>query len=323
MEKTLAETASEIGVSSRGSQLINKIFSAIDSLNVDFVNSVYNALVMENRELIALIIALYVGIYGYLVMFGKISPGPTVSEFVWHIGRVFFIMAFGFSFSFFYETMYVFFIYGPDTLISSILNALDTQYYNSQDINHAASIFYDKGTLLGEAIMSMSEMGILSVYFVWGGAVWLITMIITSLTVGLIIVPKILSGILMALAPIFFTFLLFNPTRGLFEGWIRMLFGCFLVPIILYSLLTLTLFALKPSMEVIERDALGGVIDSGHLGAFFLIATILIFLFKKVDSIAMNIAGGYMSTQYQFANGQAKNMYSAGKGAYKKWRNRN
>ena len=179
-EATLAETANKIGVDSYGSQIISTIFNTIDSLNVDFVSSVYNALVFDNKELIVSVLAIYVAIYGYLVMWGKISPAPSVSEFVWHIGRVFVILAFGFTFTFFYETIYLFFVKGPDSLISTILNSLNTTYFNSKNINHAASIFYDKGTLLGEAIVSMSDFGMFDVYFVWGAVVWVATVIITA-----------------------------------------------------------------------------------------------------------------------------------------------
>ena len=57
------------------------------------------------------------------------------------------------------------------------------------------------------------------------GLLWLTSIALLLLTLGIIIATKIVLAFLLAIGPIFIGMLLFDQTRGLFEGWMRATFS--------------------------------------------------------------------------------------------------
>lgn len=64
--------------------------------------------------------------------------------------------------------------------------------------------------------------------------------------VGAFAAVRLVAGLLLALAPIFFAFLLFDATRGLFEGWLRVLAGAALGALGVSIILGVQLALLEP-----------------------------------------------------------------------------
>ena len=75
--------------------------------------------------------------------------------------------------------------------------------------------------------------------------------------IGSLAAVRLVAAVLLALGPIFVLFLLFDATRGIFEGWLRTLFGAMLGGVSTAILLGLELAVLEPWMAAIlaERAA--------------------------------------------------------------------
>ncbi|CAN5192953.1 type IV secretion system protein [soil metagenome] len=71
-------------------------------------------------------------------------------------------------------------------------------------------------------------------------------------SLGVLLAAKIVLGMLLATGPIFIAFLLFDATRGLFEGWLRASLGFALAPLSVTLLLSLALTILSSSLEALE-----------------------------------------------------------------------
>lgn len=71
-------------------------------------------------------------------------------------------------------------------------------------------------------------------------------------TLGLLLISKIVLAILLGLGPIFLTLLLFDVTRGLFEGWLRASLAFAFAPLSTTLTLSLGLALLTPSLGEIE-----------------------------------------------------------------------
>lgn len=94
--------------------------------------------------------------------------------------------------------------------------------------------------------------------------------------VGCFAVVRLAAGLLLALGPIFIAFLLFDGTRGLFEGWVKALLGAALASLATSIVLGVELALLEPWLaDLTQRRA-----DSlDILGApAQLLATVVIFL---------------------------------------------
>ncbi len=71
-------------------------------------------------------------------------------------------------------------------------------------------------------------------------------------SLGVLLACKVVLGLLLAAGPIFIALLLFDSTRGLFEGWLRASLGFAFAPLAVTLLLGLALNLLAPSLQQIE-----------------------------------------------------------------------
>ncbi|MEA3004072.1 MAG: type secretion system protein VirB6 [Sphingomonadales bacterium] len=76
--------------------------------------------------------------------------------------------------------------------------------------------------------------------------------------VGALAVVRLVAGLMLALGPFFIAFLLFDQTRGLFEGWVRVLAGAALAALGTAVTLGLELALLEPWLaDILTRRAAG------------------------------------------------------------------
>jgi len=71
-------------------------------------------------------------------------------------------------------------------------------------------------------------------------------MLITTL--GTVLASKIVLALILGLAPLFAVFLMFEPTRGIFEGWLKVGIGFALAPLLAILSLAIELSMLEPSL---------------------------------------------------------------------------
>ena len=67
-------------------------------------------------------------------------------------------------------------------------------------------------------------------------------------TLGTVLASKVALALILGLAPVFAAFLLFAPTRGIFEGWLKAAIGFALAPLVVTLTLAVQLTMLEPSL---------------------------------------------------------------------------
>jgi type IV secretion system protein VirB6 len=80
-------------------------------------------------------------------------------------------------------------------------------------------------------------------------ALWLSAIVLLVSTLGLLILAKLMLGLLLAIGPLFVGLLLFDATKGFFEGWLRTALGFALVPLATVVFTTALLASLEPSLQ--------------------------------------------------------------------------
>lgn len=94
-------------------------------------------------------------------------------------------------------------------------------------------------------------------------------------TLGLMLAAKIALALLLALGPVFAGFLLFDSTRGLFEGWLRASISLALVPLLATMTLVVQLTLMEPLLiRMIELRG-QGIVDLAPPTAAFLLTLIV------------------------------------------------
>jgi type IV secretion system protein VirB6 len=113
-------------------------------------------------------------------------------------------------------------------------------------------------------------------------------------SLGVLLAAKIVLGLLLAVGPIFIALLLFDSTRGVFEGWLRASIAFAFAPLAATLLLGVALVMLEPSLLQMEE------LQKQHiytLGPAFSVMT-LILVFAGVSAGAL-IAGGMIATGFR------------------------
>jgi type IV secretion system protein VirB6 len=80
-------------------------------------------------------------------------------------------------------------------------------------------------------------------------ALWLSSITLLVSTLGLLILAKLMLGLLLAIGPLFVGLLLFDTTKGFFEGWLRTALGFALVPLATVVFTAALLASLEPSLQ--------------------------------------------------------------------------
>jgi len=80
-------------------------------------------------------------------------------------------------------------------------------------------------------------------------------------TLGVILAAKVVLGLLLALGPVFVGFLLFDSTRGVFEGWLRAALAFSFVPLFATLALVVHLTLIEPYLLALAQMRESGVPD--------------------------------------------------------------
>jgi type IV secretion system protein VirB6 len=126
--------------------------------------------------------------------------------------------------------------------------------------------------------------------YIAGVIVWVLVGLLCVYTMFLIALSSIAVSVLLALGPLFFTALLFDGTRKLFDGWIAQLTNYALVTIltVLVSDLLLQIVASYAS-QTVARGAGIATVDSLDM---VLVSVLVFMVMRQVMPIAAGLAGG-------------------------------
>lgn len=127
-------------------------------------------------------------------------------------------------------------------------------------------------------------------YMLAGLVVWLIVGLLCVYTMFLLALSNVALSVLLALGPLFVTFLLFDTTRRFFEAWLAQLANYALITILTVMVAVLMLHLVQSYAQ--QTEALGTAIHTVD-AINMLLATVLVFLFvRQVMPIAAGLAGG-------------------------------
>lgn len=94
-------------------------------------------------------------------------------------------------------------------------------------------------------------------------------------SLGLLLAAKVVLGVLLAIGPIFIALLLFDVTRGLFEGWLRATLTFAFAPMATIFLLAVMLEILEPSLAAMAEQRATGAVHADT--AYSVLLLVLVF----------------------------------------------
>jgi len=226
-------------------------------------------------------VALFVVLYGYLVMTGHVQHLYTTAiRTIFLVGFVTYTALNWDWFSYLYDL----FTQTPD-LFSSTLSL-------GRDAKSALDELYDRGMDTAFAIWSRSGWDLA----LWGlgAAVFCVTLWLIGFAVFLLLLAKLLVAVTLGLGPIFVAFCLFDATRQWFKNWIGSLVTLVIFQLIIYASLGLgyAIYSrIVPRGDLYTADSLDPTQLQGKVLPLLLIFLALLFVLRKADGHAQSLIG--------------------------------
>jgi type IV secretion system protein VirB6 len=272
--------------------LVRGLLGVVDCNVSLMAHAGYAALFQPGGALSGLLTALltiYVAIIGYRLMLGRSQV--SVSDFALNAIKLGAVLALATQWGAYQTIVYDVLFKGPQQLASGMLGAVrpEGSIFHGDVFDGLQTAFDDlSGFGAGYAAHSSPTASPML-----GGAGFGAVLLTASASIlllsslGVLLAAKIVLGLLLAVGPIFIAMLVFDSTRGLFEGWLRASLAFAFAPLASTLLLGVALAMLEPSIAQMEDLQKAQIYT---LGPAYSVA-LLILVFAGVSGAALVAAG--------------------------------
>jgi type IV secretion system protein VirB6 len=293
--------------------LVRSLLGTVDCNVQDLVQTGYATLFQPSGVFVTAITAIltiYVALFGYRLMLGRAQL--NVSDLALTAVKLGVVLALATQWGAYQAIVYRTLFFAPQQLADIMLHglrahgsALDGNVFDGlqrafTDLTSFSPAQPPGGPLTAQTTGpngAPASGGVLSTLLSKAGfdsMLMLISAVILLLSsLGVLLACKVVLGLLLAIGPIFIALLLFDSTRGLFEGWLRASLGFALAPLAVTLLLGLALNLLEPSLQQIEVMRQVNSYTPGV--AFGAIVLVVVFAGVSLGLVAAGavIAGGF------------------------------
>lgn len=226
------------------------------------------------------LLTIYIALIGYQLLFGR--GGLRVMELPIVALKLGLILAFLTSWAAYQTLIFNLLFDGPAEIMKVLVGPLSARGASFdgdvmggvqrafEDMSGAASIYGGMASPTANLLQGGPMLG--------SGLLWLTAITLLLLTLGLVIAAKIVLAFLLAIGPIFIGMLLFDQTRGLFEGWMRAAFSAAMAPLAVHVFGAVMLMILQPFLEILVGNAANLKFDMGPV----ITITIVVIVFLMV-----------------------------------------
>ncbi|WP_168854762.1 type IV secretion system protein [Novosphingobium sp. ERN07] len=246
-------------------------------------------------EALSIMIGIYIAIYAVNLVLGRGNLSlATLTPKMLKIGV---LITFTTSWLAYQEVFWNLLVRGPDAIAGIILGASGSATYSfAVKLDYVLAITAQSAQATQASNSVIPVPGSLTPQLAGVPArsadiLWLSNMMFSLGTVGVLIVARICSVILISIGPVFISFGIFKGTHGFLEGWLKAVFAFSVVPLFAVLLGTACLNMLEPAVAKIS--AAGGTVPLGLADAFFLSAFVYLSLMFLSFRAAMIVAAGF------------------------------
>lgn len=283
--------------------LVHSLIGVVDCNVQQLIRGGYGSLFQSSgvfSTLLTGLMALYVALIGYQLLLGRSQL--NITEFALTAVKLGAVVALATQWGAYQQFVYHFLFYGPQQIANVILHGFSVRgpAYSGDVFDGLQRAFVDLTSFSpatpagagatatpgggGPLSTLLSKSGFDSLLLLLSAVILLVS------SLGVLLASKLVLGILLATGPIFIAMLLFNSTRGVFEGWLRASLAFAFAPLAVTLMLGVALTMLEPTLRQVEimRDS------NTYLPGVAFSAMILVLVFAGV-SMGMIIAAGVIA----------------------------
>jgi type IV secretion system protein VirB6 len=280
----------------------------------ELVRSGYDALFQPSSvfaTVLTVLLTLYVALIGYQLLLGRSQL--NITDFALTAVKLGAVVALATQWSAYQTLVYHFLFYGPQQVANVILHGFSARgsAFNGDVFDGLQRAFVDltsfspatppgvapapiaggalsPGGVVGGGALStlLSKAGFDSLLLLLSAVVLLVS------SLGVLLASKIVLGVLLATGPIFIAMLLFDTTRGVFEGWLRACLAFAFLPLATTLMLGVSLTMLEPSLQQVETMRDSGTYMPGVAFGVMVLVTVFAGVSIGLVGAAISIATG-------------------------------
>lgn len=245
--------------------LVQGLLTSVDCNVRGLVETGYGVLASPGSQMSAVLTALltlYVAFLGMRLMLG-IAP-LRVGDLTVTIVKIAVVLALATSWPTYQQLVFGVLFQGPEEIAGSVLTSVQpsNSVFRGNPFN-GLQLAYDEMQV--QAAFFAQRSNTMTSPLVGGNAFGAFALNISAFimlmsTMGVVLAVKIILGLLLALGPVFVALLLFDSTRGVFEGWLRASLAFAFAPLFVILALVVQLILIEPHLaRMAEMRAIGEI----------------------------------------------------------------
>jgi type IV secretion system protein VirB6 len=223
----------------------------------------------------------YVMVWGYLQMTGRIEEPFTTG--LKRLVTLAVVLGVALHLWLYNSVIVDTFYRAPSQLVAALAGAADP-------VTTIDAIWNSGGAVASRMFNNASVVNLSFGYWFAGLIIWVFTGLLCVYTMFLIALSSIASSVLLALGPLFFTALLFDGTRRMFEAWIAQLTNYALISVL--TVLTSALLLQIVASYALQTAARGPGVTTVDTLDMVLMSGLVFLLMRQVMPIAAGLAAG-------------------------------
>lgn len=260
-------------------------FSYMDSVTTKYMTDGAASLASSLQGVAYTLLAVYMILWGWSMMRGIIQE--PIMDAVSRILRLTFIIAFATNSAMYANDLATFLYDWPPAMASVISGAPSISI--TQLLDQIAANGLDLASQAWQAA-SITNLGAYIVSFI----LFVVTILITSITAFIIISAKLGLALLLTLGPLFILMMLFKPTEDYFSKWLASVFtaGITIVLASMTAMLFFKYFGATFDSASAEAAGNGGIVTLTGIAPAIVFGLISGFFILGVPSFASSLGGG-------------------------------
>jgi type IV secretion system protein VirB6 len=262
-----------------GLGMVQSLLGSVDCNVQTLAQAGYGALASPGSpvaQALTILLTLYIAFMGLRLMLG-LEP-LRVGELTMSVLKIGVIVALATNWPTYQQLVFDVLLKAPEQLGASILKALQPPSGSlaaspfaglqaAYDELQRSALFYS-GKSIPQASPMLGGAGFAAMSLTLSGMLLLLN------TLGALLAAKIVLALLLAVGPVFVVFLLFDATRGLFEGWVRAALAVAFVPLLAIMGLVVQLIMLEPQLIRLADLRSQNLADAALPSGIFLLSLI-------------------------------------------------
>jgi len=258
-----------------------------DTITSDFIAQSYHHLVSHYSTLIITVATFYLA-----VVFIKTARDGHADWMItfWHMIKVVFFMSLALNYDTFYKLIYNVIVNEPMSIMKTMISAngqVDPQSVSQGLDQSFAHGMKDANNLFGQGGWKNSIM------WVWGGLVFIATLLNTLIAFVLMLYAKMGAAIILFLCPLFATLALFEQTKGLFDSYVKHLVTFALIPIMTAGITVIGLAFVNATLGTLTSTIEASQVTYAALVPYIFFSFVQFCLYLNVYKLSASLGSGF------------------------------